>query len=125
MQIDIFERFNRGTSGDQKHQVRASGSRWWRACSAAHGGTVEVESESAWAFVVRLPRYNGSQVDLAADNAAASDGEQDTGDGTAPLIIEDEPDLRTHLSRLFRKDGYAVEAAGDAKIGHHPARQQC
>ncbi len=31
------------------------------------------------------------------------------------MIIEDEPDLRTYLARLFSKDGYAVEAIGDAE----------
>jgi DNA-binding response OmpR family regulator len=30
------------------------------------------------------------------------------------LIIEDEPDLRSYLTKLFTKDGYAVEAAADA-----------
>jgi signal transduction histidine kinase/DNA-binding response OmpR family regulator len=118
-QIDIFERFNRGTSGDQQ-PGSGIGLALVAEMSAAHGGTVEVESESGVGsrFVVRLPRYNGSQVDLAADNAAASDGEQDTGDRPRLLIIEDEPDLRTYLSRLFSKDGYAVEAVGDAENAH-------
>ena len=30
------------------------------------------------------------------------------------MIIEDEPDLRGYLTKLFTKDGYAVEAAADA-----------
>ena len=31
------------------------------------------------------------------------------------MIIEDEPDLRGYLTKLFSKDGYAVEAVGDAE----------
>ena len=31
------------------------------------------------------------------------------------LIIEDEPDLRAYLTKMFSKDGYAVEAAADAE----------
>ena len=51
--------------------------------------------------MVRLPRYDGSPE--AAELI----------EGTEPQP-EDEPDLRGYLSKLFTKDGYAVDAAADA-----------
>jgi CheY-like chemotaxis protein len=31
------------------------------------------------------------------------------------LIVDDEPDVRAYLERLFRENGYAVESAGDGE----------
>jgi signal transduction histidine kinase/DNA-binding response OmpR family regulator len=120
-QAKIFERFHRGTISDQ-HPGSGIGLALVADMTSAHGGTVEVESEpgAGSRFSVRLPRYNGSQVDVTlADSAAASDGEEvAAGNRAWLLIIEDEPDLRTYLTRLFNKDGYAVEAVGDAENAH-------
>jgi DNA-binding response OmpR family regulator/anti-sigma regulatory factor (Ser/Thr protein kinase) len=118
-QAEIFERFRRGRASDQ-HPGSGIGLALVADMASAHTGTVEVDSKpgAGSRFVVRLPRYNGSRADVArADSAAASDGE-DAGNRPRLLIIEDEPDLRSYLTRLFAKDGYAVEAVGDAENAH-------
>ncbi|HJV15143.1 MAG TPA: response regulator, partial [Propionibacteriaceae bacterium] len=64
-----------------------------------------------------LPRYNGSSVAASLVEAASALPAEDEAGADRPrlLIIEDEPDLRSYLARIFTKDGYAVEAAGDAE----------
>lgn len=39
------------------------------------------------------------------------------------LIIEDEPDLRKNLLRLFREEGYAADGAADGAEGLHKATE--
>jgi DNA-binding response OmpR family regulator/anti-sigma regulatory factor (Ser/Thr protein kinase) len=117
-QAHIFQRFHRGTSADQQ-PGSGIGLALVADMTSAHGGAVDVESEpdEGSRFIVRLPRYNGSPeaARLADSAAAAAESEEEPG-GDRPrlLIIEDEPDLRGYLTRMFTKDGYAVEAAADA-----------
>src|SRR4029450_6256118 len=68
-------------------------------------------------FIVRLPRYNGSsEAARLTDTVAAAESEAEpSGDRPRLLIIEDEPDLRGYLTRIFTKEGYSVEAAADAE----------
>jgi len=67
--------------------------------------------------MVRLPRYSTptAEADLAEGAAGAQPADESTEDRRRLLIVEDEPDLRSYLTRLFSKAGYAVEPVGDAE----------
>jgi DNA-binding response OmpR family regulator len=117
-QAHIFQRFHRAANSDQ-HSGSGIGLSLVFEMTAAHGGSVEVDSEPGVGsrFVVRLPRYNGSPAAAELSEGAAEpqpEGEP-AADQPRLLIIEDEPDLRGYLIKLFTKDGYAVEGAGDAE----------
>jgi DNA-binding response OmpR family regulator/two-component sensor histidine kinase len=116
-QSHIFERFHRVL--DDQQPGSGIGLALVADMTAAHGGSVEVASEPGQGseFVVRLPRYNGSPVETGMAEAAATLAfEDEVGiDRARLLIIEDEPDLRAYLTKMFSKDGYAVEAAADAE----------
>jgi signal transduction histidine kinase/DNA-binding response OmpR family regulator len=117
-QAQIFERFHRVGNGD--HQPGSGiGLALVAEMASAHGGSVEVASEPGEGsrFVVRLPRYSGlpAEADLAESAAEPGPADESAEDRRRLLIIEDEPDLRSYLTRLFSKDGYAVEAVGDAE----------
>ena len=60
-QAQIFQRFHRASNGDQ-HPGSGIGLSLVAEMTAAHGGSVEVDSEpgAGSQFVVRLPRYDGS-----------------------------------------------------------------
>ena len=116
-QVQIFQRFHRANNDDQQ-PGSGIGLSLVAEMTAAHGGSVEVDSEPGVGsqFVVRLPRYNGSPAatELADSAAEPAPEDESTADRPRLLIIEDEPDLRGYLTKLFTKDGYAVEAAADA-----------
>jgi DNA-binding response OmpR family regulator len=116
-QSHIFERFHR-VPGDQQ-LGSGIGLALVADMTAAHGGSVEVISEPGRGseFVVRLPRYNGSPIDVTPVEATPAAVLQDESGVDRPrlLIIEDEPDLRGYLTKMFTKDGYVVEAARDAE----------
>ena len=116
-QAQIFERFHRASNGDQQ-PGSGIGLSLVAEMTAAHGGSIEVDSEPGVGsqFVVRLPRYDGSSgAAVLADSAAEPHPEgEPAADRPRLLIVEDEPDLRGYLTKLFTKDGYAVEAAADA-----------
>ena len=116
-QSHIFERFHRVL--DDQRPGSGIGLALVADMTAAHGGSVEVASEPGRGseFVVRLPRYNGSPVEVGLSEVTATLTLEDEAGIDRPqlLIIEDEPDLRAYLTKLFSKDGYAVEAAADAE----------
>ena len=115
-QVQIFQRFHRANNDDQQ-PGSGIGLSLVAEMTAAHGGSVDVDSELGVGsqFVVRLPRFDGSAATELAESAAEPHPENEpTADRPRLLIIEDEPDLRGYLTKLFTKDGYAVEAAADA-----------
>jgi signal transduction histidine kinase/DNA-binding response OmpR family regulator len=116
-QAQIFQRFHRASNGDQ-HPGSGIGLSLVAEMTAAHGGSVEVDSQpgAGSKFVVRLPRYDASSeaAELAESTAEPQLEAGPVADRPRLLIIEDEPDLRGYLTKLFTKDGYAVEAAADA-----------
>jgi DNA-binding response OmpR family regulator len=112
-QAQIFERFHRVGDGDQQ-SGSGIGLALVAEMTAAHDGSVDVASEPGEGsrFVVRLPRFSGPSPEA---NLAEGPEDESAQDRRRLLIIEDEPDLRSYLTRLFSKDGYAVEAVGDAE----------
>jgi signal transduction histidine kinase/DNA-binding response OmpR family regulator len=116
-QAQVFERFHR-VPGDQQ-PGSGIGLALVADLAAAHGGLVDVASEPGEGslFVVRLPRYDGSPAAAGLVASALAPESEHEPEGARPrlLIIEDEPDLRGYLSKLFTKDGYAVDAAADAE----------
>jgi signal transduction histidine kinase/DNA-binding response OmpR family regulator len=116
-QAEIFQRFHRASNSDQQ-SGSGIGLSLVAEMTAAHGGSVEVDSDPGVGsqFVVRLPRCDGAPatVELTESAAEPQPGQEPAADRPRMLIIEDEPDLRRYLTKLFTKDGYAVEAAADA-----------
>jgi signal transduction histidine kinase/DNA-binding response OmpR family regulator len=116
-QAQIFQRFHRASNSDQQ-PGSGIGLSLVAEMTAAHGGSVEVDSEPGVGsqFVVRLPRYDGAPATVELTESAAEPQPKDGPAEGRPrlLLIEDEPDLRRYLTKLFTKDGYAVEAAADA-----------
>jgi DNA-binding response OmpR family regulator len=117
-QAQIFERFHR-VSNDDHQPGSGIGLALVAEMTSAHGGSVEVASEPGEGsrFVVRLPRFSGPPPEATQPDGAARPEPEDepAEDRRRLLIIEDEPDLRSYLTRLFSRDGYAVEAVGDAE----------
>ena len=116
-QAQIFQRFHRAANGDPR-PGSGIGLSLVAEMTAAHGGSVEVDSEpgAGSTFLVRLPRYEASSeaAELTESAAEPQPVPESVADRPRLLIIEDEPDLRGYLTKLFTKDGYAVEAAADA-----------
>ena len=82
-QVQIFQRFHRANN-DDRQPGSGIGLSLVAEMTAAHGGSVEVDSEPGVGsqFVVRLPRYNGSPAATElADSAAepAPRGRADRG----------------------------------------------
>lgn len=78
------------------------------------GGFVFCDSEEGvgTTFRIFLPRYEPTSDDLKVKKAAAPSGAKDlTGQG-AILVVEDEDNVRTFVSRALTSRGYSVVEAG-------------
>jgi CheY-like chemotaxis protein len=77
-----------------------------------HGGRIAVRSTpgKGASFFVELPTRGGF---VRATPAQKPEKSPRTGDGTAVLVVEDEPALATAVAEALREAGFAVERAGD------------
>ena len=143
-QSRIFDRFHRGDGADRTSGA-GIGLALVADAVRAHQGKVEVSSEPGRGstFTVRLPRHGESEApdddvltapydryddelaeligagsDAAPAGLAAAEAALAAGAAAEQprlLIVEDEPDLRRYLTRLFKRDGYDVLAVPDAE----------
>jgi signal transduction histidine kinase/FixJ family two-component response regulator len=143
-QSRIFDRFHRG-DGTDRTSGAGIGLALVADAVRAHQGKVEVSSEPGRGstFTVRLPRHGeseapdedvltapydryddelaeliGTESDAPPEGLAAAEAALAAGAAAEQprlLIVEDEPDLRRYLTRLFKRDGYDVLAVPDAE----------
>jgi len=87
------------------------------------GGSLTVTSVPGHGttFTVRLPRHVADPTPTAAPVAARYTG-SDGAAGTL-LVIDDDPNARDVLRRIFSKDGFRVEEAATGELGLAQARQ--
>jgi CheY-like chemotaxis protein len=86
----------------------------------SHGGALRVESvpDQGSRFVVLLPQAAEPLQREVARTASAPSSERTFGNGTA-LVVEDENNLRTAVSKSLRKRGFAVVEASDGHAAIH------
>jgi len=87
------------------------------------GGTLTVTSAAGTGttFTVRLPRHVADPTPAAAPIPARQTGSE--GSAGTLLVIDDDPDARDVLRRIFTKDGFRVEEAATGELGLVQARE--
>ena len=130
----LFERFHRVSGARARsHEGSGIGLALVRELTALLGGQVSVESEVGVGtrFVVRVP-YGAAAADAAAPSApgatlaaavaeaTAWTAEAPTGAPSSPggvrvLVADDNADMREHLARLLRSEGWTVETVADGQ----------
>jgi signal transduction histidine kinase/CheY-like chemotaxis protein len=89
-----------------------------------HGGDLRLRSEvgQGTTATLELPQATGSQGPASAEVTVQSARPSDPG--TAVLVIDDDPDVRTPLCAYLQRSGYLVSSAGSATDGLERARER-
>ena len=120
----LFQRFTQAdTSTTRKFGGTGLGLSLTKAFSEMLGGAVSVQSEegAGSAFTLTLPAW------FEADDAAEAVPEPETID-TVPaqslvLVIDDDADQRTLMTRFLNREGFEVQTAADGRTGLALAKQ--
>jgi PAS domain S-box-containing protein len=112
----VFDRFRQGdASTTREHDGLGLGLNIAAELTAAHGGTIAVDSEGidrGATFTVRLPAAPAlAQPAAAADPAAACDARLD---GIRVLVVDDEPDAASALALALERRGAEVTTCTSA-----------
>ena len=129
----LFERFHRvsGTRA-RSHEGSGIGLALVSELIALLGGDVQVTSEvgAGTSFVVRVPYgeaadpapapATGSTLSAAVAEASSWTAPERSAPAAGPssvrvLVADDNADMREHLARLLRAEGWAVETVGDGR----------
>ena len=78
------------------------------------GGSLTIHSEEGVGTTVNLYLTAGTGCDLPDTHAAVEAGHNPAPRHHRILVVEDQPDVRSHVERLLSRLGYAVVAASDA-----------
>ncbi len=121
----LFGRFSQAdASTTRKFGGTGLGLSLTRAFADMLGGSVAVDSVpgqgSTFTFVV--PAEHEPTVDVGPATDHADEATVPTGGGDLVLVIEDDADQRTLLTRFLEREGFAVQTASDGRKGLEAAR---
>ena len=125
-QTRVFDRFHRAPTSDASVLARQGSGIGLAVVAdlvAAHDGKIDLVSApgTGSTFTVTIPvtARAGGGVGIDGEHAATPRPGHDTGDAGQPgprvLVVEDDADLRTYLTRLLTGDGWRVHAVADAE----------